>query len=279
MKATLNHSSARGAATGTRLPSSQLRGSAEGSNLRITSKSAGRRPVMLVVSVVTVVTCSTLFALIYLHSSRLVAVIGVTRLVPQGQTVQSIDLRQIDISLAAGVELIPVSSADQVIGRRAAVTLLAGTLLSPLDVGGSHLLPSNQAIVGIDLKPGMLPAEGVEAGESVAVVLTGPAGTAVSDENGSGSYASGVSSAGSTTTTTTTDSNGSIDQPDVSGSTSSADPVVISSATVVAVNTNPDDSGAGDVVVSVEVPATVAPLVADSSAAGQAALVQIGGST
>lgn len=195
---------------------------------------------MAVVSVALVAACSAIFALIYLHSSRLASVVGVAREVPQGQVVEAVDLKEVDVALADGIEAVPVSDASEVIGRPASITLLPGTLLSPADVGTAETLPSGQAVVGVDLKPGMLPAGGVVDGEPVLVVLTGASGSAVT-------------------------------------ATSSRSSSVIATATVVGVDDDPDDSGAGDVVVSVEVPSHVAPLVADSSAAGQAALVQVGG--
>jgi hypothetical protein len=207
---------------------------------------------MAALSIAVIATCSAVFTLIYLHSSRLVAVIGVTHEVPQGQTVEATDLRQVEISLGDGVQAIAVVDAAQVIGRPAAVTLLAGTLLSPSDIGGEHALPTGQAVVGVDLKPGMLPAAGVEPGERVLVVLTGPADSPV--------------------TTTPV-------KPAPTPSGESVNSGVIATATVVGIDQNPDGSGTGDVVVSVQVPSAVASLVADSSAAGQAALVQIGGSS
>ena len=205
---------------------------------------------MAVVSIAVVATCSALFALLYAHSSRLVSDIAVTRQVTQGETIEGSDLRQVDVALSGGVSAVPVSEADQVIGRPAAVTLPPGTLLSPADVGGSPALSSGQSVVGMDLKPGMLPASGVQPGESVLVVLTDPAGTPVTQ---TGSAQSGKAAT-----------------PDPSAG--------VTAATVVGVDTSPGDSGAGDVVVSVQVPVESAPLVAGWSAAGQVALVQVSGS-
>ena len=68
--------------------------SSGGPPLRFQPKGAGRRPAMAVMSIVVVATCAALFALIYVHSSRLVAVVGVARQIPQGQMVQVGDLRQ-----------------------------------------------------------------------------------------------------------------------------------------------------------------------------------------
>lgn len=234
------------------------------SGLRIEAKGGGRRPRMAALSVAIIMTCTALFVVIYLHSTHLVAVIAVTQEISQGDLVQASDLRQVDLAPATGVRTVPVSAAQQVIGRPAAVTLLPGTLLSPEEIGGAQRISKHDAVVGVELKPGMLPASGLTDGEHVLVVLTGPVGAAVS----SGSNQSSSGSAGS--------SDGSSE----SGSSSaSSSPTVITTATVVGINENPDGSGSGDLAASVEVPASDAPLVADSSAAGQVALVQIGGQT
>jgi hypothetical protein len=197
---------------------------------------------------------------IYVHSSRLVAVIGVTHQVPQGQPLEVADLRQVDIAVTGGVDVVPVADASEVVGRQVSVTLLPGTLLSPSDVGGNPALAPGRAIVGVDLKPGMMPASGVTAGETVLVVLTTPAGTALSVGND--------------------ESGGSTESSVPSGSRSDqAQPGVIATATVMGVDNAPNDGGSGDAVVSLEVPLAEAPLIADTSAAGQAALVEVGGNS
>jgi hypothetical protein len=247
-----------------RRPSLRTNRSVGEPQLRIEPKGAGRRPRMAALSVAIIMACTALFVVIYLHSTHLVAVIGVTQEISQGNLVEASDLRQVDLTATSGVQTVPVSAAQQVIGRPAAVTLLPGTLLTPEEIGGSRRISSNEAVVGVQLKPGMFPASGLINGEDVLVVLTGPVGSAVSgggDQNSSGSGSSpnsdGSSGSGSSSTSTA--------------------PTVISTATVVGVNDNPDGSGSGDITASVEVRASDAPLVADSSAAGQVALVQIGG--
>lgn len=225
-------------------------GGSRGRSLRVVPKADRRRPAAAVASIALVATCSALFALLYVHSSRLVSEIAVAHQVMQGELIEGSDLRQVDAALSGGVSGVPVADADQVIGRPAAVTLLAGTLLSPSDVGAAPALQSGQCVVGMDLKPGMLPASGVVPGESVLVVLTGAAGAPVTQGGSTQSANSGTSG----------ESDG------------------LTTATVVGVDTSPGDSGAGDVVVSVQVPVASASLVADWSAAGQVALVQIGGS-
>lgn len=259
------HSDSGSGAFATSFPGGKPLNSSGGSPLRFLPRGAGRRPAMAVMSAVVVATCAALFAVIYVHASRLVAVVGVAQRIPQGQIVEVGDLRQVDISLASGVDVVPVADASAVIGKRASVTLLAGTLITLSEVGGAPELPSGQAIVGVDLKPGMMPAAGVEVGDSVLVVLTTPAGTAISGEP-------------SSSTSSSHESRSSPSSSPSGGAQSSA-PNVIATATVVGVDTSPDGSGSGDSVVSVDVPLAEAPLVADSSAAGQAALILVGGST
>jgi hypothetical protein len=191
----------------------------------------------------------------YEHSSRLVSVLGVSQEVIQGQDLEPSDLRQVDVATPDDVASVPVALAGQVLGKPVAVTLLPGALLSMADIATGPALPSGQAIVGVDVKPGMLPANGVDPGEPVMVVLTAPTGSSLSTEPSGGSN----------------NSQGA-------GSSAAVEaPSVIGNASVVAVNDAPDDATEGDVVVSLVISANLAPLVADASAAGQAALVQIGG--
>jgi hypothetical protein len=224
-------------------------------SLRISPTGARRRPAMAIVSVVIIATCSAVFGVINVRSSHLVSVIGVAQQVPQGQDLTAGNLRKVEIGALTGIATIPASEADTVVGKPAAVTLLAGTLLSPADVNPVSTVPAGQAIVGVDLKPGMVPATGVQPGESVSIVLTAPAGSSISGQ-----------------------SSGPQSQSDA-GQASGSSPVLIGAGVVVAVNDSPDDATQGDVVASIQLAAVLAPIVADASATGQAALVEIGGST
>ncbi len=223
--------------------------------LRISPSGVRRRPAMAVLSMVVIATCSVVFGVIYIHSSHLVSVIGVAEQVPQGQDLTVADLRTVEIGNSTGIETIPASEANEVVGKPVAVTLLAGTLLSPADVDAASTIPSGDAVVGVDVKPGMLPATGVQPGESVSIVLTAPAGSSISGESSSSQSQSDTEQA------------------------QQSSPTLIGAGIVVAVDDSPNDATQGDIVVSIELAATLAPVVADASATGQAALIEIGGST
>ena len=75
-----------------------------------------------------------------------------------------------------GVGSIPGSSADELAGSWAAVTIPAGSLLTQGDVTASRPVPGRNAVVGLALKPGQLPSSGLVPGDKVMVVQTLGAG-------------------------------------------------------------------------------------------------------
>jgi hypothetical protein len=211
-----------------------------------------KRPGLVIGSAALVAACAAIFALVYTHSARQVSVIEITRPVMQGQLLTSADVGEVQVGDSGGIAVVPYSDVRRVVGAVAAVSLVSGALLAPGDVSMSWSLPAGDAVVGIDLKPGMLPASGVSPGETVTIVLTGPSGTPVPTQTSTGSGSS-----------------------DGGGNATSISPSVIGTATVVAVDEPQVDSSDGDFVVSVELSSEVAPAVAVASAAGQAALIEV----
>lgn len=223
--------------------------------LRFHGSSYRRRPTIAVASLALVTFCVAIFTSLYLHAGNRVAVLAVANDVPQGHIVRSADLAVVSISLSAGLS--PVSARDvrRVVGRRAAVPILRGTLLSLEDLVAVTGPARGSAVVGVATKAGQLPAGGVVTGDTVDVILTGsPA-----------SLASGASG--------TTATSGS-----VAGGPLEIGGVLASDATVTAVAA-PSPSSPDTIVVSVLVQSSLAPLVASASASGQAALVLVGPSS
>ena len=209
-----------------------------------------KRPGLAIGSAALVAICMAVFALVYTQSVRRVSVIEVARPVMQGQLLTSSDLREAEVGAAGATAVVPFANLQQVLGRAATVSLVSGALLAPGDVGTTGTPGAGDAVVGIDLKPGMLPASGVEPGETVMIVLTGPSGSPISAQAGAGSGSSGTGD-----------------------SVTSLSPSVIGMATVVAVDQSPTSDG--DTVVSVELSSGLAPAVADASAADQVALIEV----
>ena len=193
-------------------------------------------------------TCTALFVSAYLRAGHQVSVLAVARPVAQGATVSASDLVVVRLSASGRLTPVPAAQAAAVVGRRAAVALLPGSLLTMSDLANVPRLAPGQAVVGVALKPSQLPADGVFPGESVDVILTGLPDT--------GGAASGTNGAPALSAT-----------------------VLAPQVLVTAVDVPDQTSPTGTVDVSLLVPHDLAGVVASASVAGQVALVVIGGSS
>ncbi len=215
-----------------------------------------RRPVVAIASLVLVTFCVAIFTSIYLHAGSRVAVLALAHNVPQGHTIARRDLIAVRISLSAELSPIPAEDVGGIVGRTAVVPLLRGTLLSPSELTTRGAPAPGEAIVGVATKVGQLPAGGVGDGDTVDVILTGSASTLTGDPSESAA------------STSTSGSGGPIQ---IGG-------VLARNATVTGV-ASPTSSSPDTIVVSVLIPASLAPLVASASAGGQAALALVGPSS
>ncbi|MEX2290828.1 MAG: SAF domain-containing protein [Mycobacteriales bacterium] len=146
-----------------------------------------RRPLLAAVAVMLVVGCAAVSASLVLASEDSLSVLTVTRPVPAGQVLTAADLGTATIS-GSGLTALDASSRDEVVGLTAAVDLLPGTLLSDAMVTPDPVPGPGQAVVGLSLKPGLLPDAELRAGSFVMVVRlaapTGSPGTAARDQAG-----------------------------------------------------------------------------------------------
>ena len=147
---------------------------------RLPSGPRSRRPLMVAVSALAVLVSTAAFASLYSSSDHRSAVLIVTSTIRQGETITAGDLGQTTAALAGGLTPIPVTDAPELRGKRAAVTIPAGSLLVPADLTEALQVPSRDAVVGLALKDGQLPAGGLEPGDHVMIVQTGPYGTPTS---------------------------------------------------------------------------------------------------
>ena len=231
-------------------PRAAERGSAEPERL-LPTRARGRRQLLAAASAVVIVTSIAGFMSLYSSARRQQQVVVVTRTIEQGQIFNSTDLGQANASLSDGVQAIPVSLTATLSGKRAAVTVPAGSLLVPGDVTSAPAIPPGDAVVGIALKDGQYPSTGVQPGGQVMVVQTASPGSPLSVGTTSGSSSA---SNGSEATTATG--------------------VLVPEAAVFDVTTPGANSGGTlSELVSVEVPTTLAASVSTAAAADQVSLV------
>ena len=204
-----------------------------------------RRQVPWVVfGVLLVLGCTLVFAVASVRLGGGTEVLVLTRPVAAGQVLSPGDLRSVRVSAGGGLGLVAATGEAGVLGRPAAVPLVAGSLLVATDLGAPPASSAGFDVVAVALKAGQFPPD-LAPGDRVQVVAVGPG------PSGAGSSGSG----GAVTPALTSGSGG---------------PVL---ATVVGLQVPPASSG-GDTVVSLQVADANADAVA-VAAAGEISLVQL----
>jgi len=131
----------------------------------------GRRRQMplVVVGVLLVVGCALGFADASLSLGSHEAVLVVAQPLAAGQVLTSSDLRAVKVSTGTGLDVVPVGAEASVVGRPAAVPLVAGALLTEGEVGAASPANAVEDVVAVGLKAGLYPP-GLAPGDRVQVV-------------------------------------------------------------------------------------------------------------
>jgi hypothetical protein len=139
----------------------------------------------VVVGVLLVLGCALAFADASVHLGSREEVLVVAQPVAAGQVLTAGDLRAAGVSTGSGLDVVLVGGESSVIGRRAAVPLVAGSLLSATEVGAFPPVGSGSDEVAVGLKAGAFPPD-LAPGDRVQVVPV-----ASTSGGGAGSVASG----------------------------------------------------------------------------------------
>ncbi|MEU9087488.1 SAF domain-containing protein [Streptomyces sp. NPDC048357] len=131
-----------------------------------------RRPGLIALSVALIAAGGLSGALLFTASGQRSAVLVVARDVPVGAAITDADLAPASLALDPTVKAVPVAKKHAMVGQRAAVTLKAGSLLSPGQVTSVSLIKAGEQLVGVALKPAQLPASRLAPGQKVLVVST-----------------------------------------------------------------------------------------------------------
>ena len=132
-----------------------------------------RRPGLLALGLVVVLGAGALFGWLYSTAGEKTPAVVVTSGIPVGQVIERTDLSTVDV--AGAVTAIAGGNLDSVVGERASVTLLPGTLLQRSMVIDTDPLPAGQVQVGVAVRASQLPADGVVPGDRVTVLRLGSA--------------------------------------------------------------------------------------------------------
>lgn len=100
--------------------------------------------------------------------------LAVARQVSVGTALTADDVRSVQVAGGVGLSPVPASKINDVLGKRAAVTLVPGTLITMDQLTDKPLLGPGQQQVAIGLKPNQVPAKELRPGDKVLLVSTPP---------------------------------------------------------------------------------------------------------
>lgn len=101
-----------------------------------------------------------------------VPVLAVSRAVPYGAILTAEDLAEAHVAADPALAPIPAAQRGWVIGKRAAVDLRPGTLLTPQQLSDQVVPGPGQALVGVAVRAGQVPAQPLLPQDRVLVVTT-----------------------------------------------------------------------------------------------------------
>jgi hypothetical protein len=114
------------------------------------------------------------FGYLYTTAGEKVPVVVVTSSVSVGEVIERADLSTVDV--AGDLTAIAGANLESVVGERAAVALLPNTVLQRSMVTDVDPTPPGMVQVGVAVKGGQIPADGLTPGDTVQVLRLPAAG-------------------------------------------------------------------------------------------------------
>ncbi|MCK0116986.1 SAF domain-containing protein [Isoptericola sp. S6320L] len=131
-----------------------------------------RRPLLVIASVAAVALGALASVWAYQGASDANDVLAVRTTVERGQVIEPDDLMTVPMTIDPALHPLPASQLDVVVGKRAALDLVAGGVVTADQVTETALPAAGMSVVGLNLTASALPANQVRVGDRVRVVLT-----------------------------------------------------------------------------------------------------------
>ncbi|MFE2603592.1 SAF domain-containing protein [Streptomyces mirabilis] len=129
-----------------------------------------RRPGVIALSLALIAAGGAGVAVLMLQVGHRTQVVTVVRDVQVGQVLTEQDLGRASISLDPAVKAVKADNLGSVVGKRAAVELKPGSLLTASQVTKDSLVKAGEQLVPIGLKPEQVPATELLPGQKVQLV-------------------------------------------------------------------------------------------------------------
>ena len=131
-----------------------------------------RRPALVAASVAAICLGALLAVWAYTGASASQDVLAVRTTVHRGELITRDDLMTAQIGVDPALKPLPASAAETVVGKRAAMDLAAGGLVTAEDVTSAVIPAKGMSLVGVSLPPALMPAAQLQSGDQVRIVAT-----------------------------------------------------------------------------------------------------------
>lgn len=131
-----------------------------------------RRPLLIAAMVALVCVGGMVSAYAYLSTSDTEDVVAVRESVARGEVLKADDLMTVQVGLDPALAPLAASSLDSLIGRRVAMDLAAGSLVTAESVTEQMVPAAGESVVGLSLTPATMPSVLLYAGDEVRIVST-----------------------------------------------------------------------------------------------------------
>ncbi|MFF2453711.1 SAF domain-containing protein [Isoptericola sp. NPDC058082] len=131
-----------------------------------------RRPALIALSVVLVCVGALVSAFAFQSMSNSQEVLTVRETIHRGQVIDADDLVTVRIGMDPALQAVPASSAEAVVGKHAALDIVAGGVVTAEQVTDAAVPSAGNSVVGVSVTAAMLPAGQVRSGDDVRIVST-----------------------------------------------------------------------------------------------------------
>lgn len=131
-----------------------------------------RRPILIAGSVAAICLGALLAVWAYTSTSSAQEVLAVRNTVHRGELITRDDLMTAQVGVDPALRPMSAADLDSVVGKRAAMDLAAGGLVTQEDLATAVLPAKGMSIVGISLTSAMMPATELQTGDDVRIVST-----------------------------------------------------------------------------------------------------------
>jgi hypothetical protein len=151
------------------IPAQQLNGTAPESRPAKPLPTRGRRPGLIAVAVLLIVGFALSGAVLVSRAGQTSEVLVASRAVTAGHVIGAGDVAV--VRLSGSVRAIAAADLRTVVGSTAAVGLVGGQVLNRDMLTTATVPGPGKAMIGLDLKPGQLPSDGIGVGDHVLAVV------------------------------------------------------------------------------------------------------------